>query len=110
GTQQLRQAERVTAVGLHLVAWALWDQRKGYYHAFESKIPDLSVQPVARRPCLVAERQPLVFGGKLPNELRRCARCVLISPRNRTSPPRPASAIATAFVNFDVSRPTKASL
>jgi hypothetical protein len=28
GTQQLREVERVTAVGLDLVAWSLWDQRK----------------------------------------------------------------------------------
>src|SRR6516164_11186695 len=33
-----------------------------------------------------------------------------ISPRNRTSPARPASAIATALRNFDVSKATKASI
>jgi hypothetical protein len=33
-----------------------------------------------------------------------------ISPRNLTSPDRPASAIATALLNFDVSKATKASL
>ena len=80
GTQQLCQAERVTPVGLHLVAWPLWNQRRRHHHAREAKLLDLSLQPVAGRSCLVAERQPLVLGGKLANELRRCGRCVLDLP------------------------------
>ena len=81
GTQQLCQAERVTPVGLHLVAWSLWNQRRRHHHAFEAQPLDLPVQSVAGRPCLVAERQPLVLAGKLPNELRRCGRRVLDLPK-----------------------------
>src|SRR6266436_2866266 len=81
GTQQLCQAERVTPVGLHLVAWPLWNQRGRYHYAFEAEVLDLPVQPVAGRPSLVAERQPLVLDGKLPNQLRRCGRRVLDLPK-----------------------------
>src|SRR5260221_2983234 len=88
GTQQLGEAERIAPIGLHLVAWPLWNQRGRHHHAFEAKSLDLPVQPVAGRPCLVAERQPLVFGGKLPNQLRRCGRRVLDLPKepNFTTP------------------------
>jgi len=47
------------------------------HHAFEAKALDLTVHPVSGRPCLVAERQPLVFGGELAHQLRRRRRRVL---------------------------------
>lgn len=81
GTQQLRQAERIAPVGLHLVAPPLWNQRGRHHHTFEAKTVDLPVQSVAGRPGLVAERQPLILGGQLAHELRRCSRRVLDLPK-----------------------------
>ena len=89
GTQQLRQAERIAPVGLHLVASPLWNERRRDHCAFKAEAPDLPVQSVAGRSGLVAERQPLVLGGQLAHELRRRSRCVVNLPKepNLATPP-----------------------
>jgi hypothetical protein len=77
GTQQLRQADRVAPVGLHMIAWPPRDQRRRDHHAFETEPLDLPVQPVSGRPRLVTERQPPIFGGELTHQLRRRRRRIL---------------------------------
>src|SRR5207253_8671877 len=47
------------------------------HNTLGTKILDLPVEPVAGRPRLIAERQPLVFGGKLLHQLGRCSPGVL---------------------------------
>ena len=87
-TQQLCQAERIAPVGLHLVARSLGNERRRHHDAFVAQLRDLPLQPVAGRPGLVTERQPLVLGAQLANELRSCRRCVLDLPKepNFTAP------------------------
>jgi hypothetical protein len=88
GAQQPCQAERIAPVCLHSVACSLRNERRRHHQAFEAKPLDLPLQLVAGRPRLVAERQPLVLGGKLANQLVRCGRCVLDLPKesNLTTP------------------------
>src|SRR5260221_8320026 len=81
GTQQLGEAERIAPVGLHLVAWPLWNERGRHHHAFEAEVLDLPVQSVAGRPSLITERQPLVLGGQLAHQFRRCGWWVLNLPK-----------------------------
>src|SRR5258707_6941509 len=68
------------------------------------------MEPVSRRPRLVAKRQLTVFGRKFGDELaRRRFRGVDLA-KIANVPSRPSSATATALRNFDVSIPTKARL
>jgi len=71
GAQQLDQAKRVAPVGLHPIARLLRNERRRNHNAMVTEALDLPVEPVSGRPRLVAERQPLVLGGKLPHKLRR---------------------------------------
>src|SRR4029079_12226263 len=69
GAQLLRQTERVAPVGLHPVARLLWDQRRRNHNALMTQALDLPIEPIPSRTRLVAERQPLISGGKLLHQL-----------------------------------------
>jgi hypothetical protein len=71
GTQQLDQAEGVAPIGLHAITGLAWNERRRNHNALVAKTLDLPVEPIARRPGLVAECQLLVLGGKLAHQLRR---------------------------------------
>ena len=88
GAQELRQADGIASVGLHAIAWFLWDQRWRNYNALVPEHFDLPMQLVTRGPGLVAERDPLVFGRKLANQLgrRRSATLELAEKTNLTRP------------------------
>jgi hypothetical protein len=73
GAQQLDQAQSVAPVSFHPIARTLRDQRRRNHNALVTEALDLAVEAIAGRPRLVAERQPLVFGGKLPHNLCRCS-------------------------------------
>src|SRR4029078_1731706 len=69
GAQLLRQTERVAPVGLHPVARLLLDQRRRKHNALMTQALDLPIEPIPSRTRLVAERQPLISGGKLLHQL-----------------------------------------
>src|ERR1700731_323822 len=90
GPMQPRQRHRIAPVGLDPLSWPLRDQRRSDHQAGVPASPD---RPASLR----------ISRSTVPGELD-------ISPRKRTSPPRPPSAIATACFIFDTSNATKASL
>jgi hypothetical protein len=71
GAQLLGEAYRIASVRLHPIARFLRDERGGRHDAVVTKLPDQPMEPVSRRPRLVAKRQLTVFGRKLGNELAR---------------------------------------
>src|SRR6478736_7858201 len=77
GTQQLRQVDGITSVGLHSIAPLLRDQRWRNHNALMAECFDLSMELVTRGTCLVAECDPLVFGFELTNQLGRRRGAVL---------------------------------
>jgi len=85
GTEQPRQLDRVPAVRLHAVSGPTRDQRRGDHRAGVTKFLYLALQPVTCRTSLVTEVQPW----------------------DPTSPLRPSSATATAWLSFDTSHPIK---
>src|SRR5215217_4896575 len=93
---QPRQRDRVPPVRLDPLARPLRDQSRRNHHAVVAKIPDLPAQPV---PLGGASKQTCRRSYRLPSFLivrSIAAGLFSISPRNRTSPVRPPSAIATA--------------
>lgn len=91
--QLLDQTERIAPVSLHSLAGLLRNERRRHHHAFVPKPLDLPVEPVAGRPRLVAERQTLVLGRKLPHKLARRR------PRVVDLAEKPYLARSTAFRN-----------
>src|SRR5262249_52481055 len=77
---KLGQTERVAPVGLHPIARLPRDQRGRHHHALMTEACDLPVKPISGRPRLVAERQPPMLAGKLPDQLRRHRTGVLEFP------------------------------
>src|SRR5215204_974899 len=106
---QPRQRDRVPPVRLDPLARPLRDQSRRNHHAVVAKIPDLPAQPV---PLGRASKQTCRRSYRLPSLLivrSIAADLFSISPRNRTSPVRPPSAIATACFILARSNATKAS-
>src|SRR5712691_2070056 len=71
GAQYLGQAYRIASVRLHPIARFLRDERGCRHDAVVAKLPDQPIEPVSRRPRLVAKRQLTVFGRKFGDELAR---------------------------------------
>ena len=75
-------------VGLHPIARLLWDQRWCHHEALVPERFDVPLQLVTGRTGLVAERDPLVVGLELVNQLGDRRRCYCRSPReNEPHPP-----------------------
>jgi hypothetical protein len=107
GPMELRQRDRVAPIGLVALARPLRDQGRGDHQAIMSERPTLAIKPVSRRPGLEADMQPVVSLGRRLI-VRSIGRGLFsTSPRNRTSPARPASAIATACYFSATSKATK---
>ena len=79
GTQQLRQVLGVAPVGLDAIAGLGRDQRWRHHDALVPEALDQTVEAVARRARLVAQRQPAILGAELGNQLaaRRAGRVEL---------------------------------
>ena len=60
-----RQIERIAPVGLHPIARLLRNERRRHHNAVVAKPLDQTIQAVAGRPGLVAQRQLGVLAGKL---------------------------------------------
>ena len=69
--QQLGQVERVAPIGLHPIARLLRDQRWRHHHTLVAEGLDQPMQPIARRPRLIAERQSPMLRCKLLHQLAR---------------------------------------
>ena len=69
--QQPRQPFPIAPVGLHPVARLGWYKRRGHHDARVTQARDQTVQPIARRPGLVAERQLPVLASQPGNQLAR---------------------------------------
>jgi hypothetical protein len=107
--QQPGQSEGIPAVCLQPITGLPWDQRWGDHHAFMAKRSDQPIETVAGRAGLVAEMDSIEPGGDPLSITRRMlVSDASTSPKKRTSPSRPASAIA--FFSFATSIPTNASL
>src|SRR5712675_1611427 len=67
----LARPYRIASVRLHPIARFLRDQRGRRHDAVVAKLPDQPIEPVSRRPRLVAKCQLTVFGRKFGDELAR---------------------------------------
>jgi hypothetical protein len=109
GPMQSRQRDRVAPVRLDALARPFWDQAGATTMQSVAEGVNLAVKPVSRRPGFKADVQTVVpVRQSLDRPLDR-KRTVSTSPRNRTSPVRPPSAIATACFFFATSNATKDS-
>ena len=110
GPMQPRQRNRISPVRFDPLARPFRDQSQGDHHAFVAERLDLPIKPVSRRPgfkkiCSRSYRPAnLLIVRSIDNGL------FSTSPRNRTSPVRPPSAIAIACFDLATSKATKASL
>jgi hypothetical protein len=102
--------DRIAPIGLYPPTWSLRDQSRGDHHAVVAEFTDLAIQPAGGWAGLVANAQLTISVGQLPDHPRDRCRLVSISPTNRTSPPRPLSAKATACFIFATSKLTNAPL
>ena len=105
---QPRQRHRVAPVRLDPLARPFRDQRRSDHQAIVAERLHLAIKPVSRRPGFEADMQQVV---PVRQSLDRLLEGLFsTSPRNRTSPCRPPSAIATACFFLATSKETKASL
>ena len=110
GPVQSRQRDRVASIRLDPLARPLRNQGRRDPYAVVAERLDLPREPVSRRPCFEADVQPVIsVRQSLDRPLDR-SELFSTSPRNRTSPVRPPSAIATACFFLATSKATKASL
>ena len=108
GSVQTRQRDRIAPVRLDPLARSFRDQRRSDHQAIVAERPYLAIKPVSRRPGFEADMQQVV---PVRQSLDRLLEGLFsTSPRNRTSPCRPPSAIATACFFLATSKETKASL
>src|SRR5215831_7269138 len=110
GAQQLGETDRVAPVRLYPVTGFLRRKRRSHHETLMAETLNQPVEPISRRPCLIAECQMAVFLCKLGHEFsdRRL--------RGRELPKKPYLATTATFrdrhsiAHFDVSIPTMASL
>ena len=69
--QRPSQIEGIATVSLDPLAGLLWDQARGHHHTRRAKASQMSVQAIATRTRLVAERQPRCWSQPL-DKLNHC--------------------------------------
>ena len=91
---QPRQRNRISPVRFDPLARPFRDQSRRDHHAFVAERLDLPIKPVSRRPGFKTNMQPIVSAGQSLDQFARIGNGLFsTSPRNRTSPRPPPSAI-----------------
>jgi len=94
--QQAGQLKSIPPIRLDPIARPPRDQRRRNNTAFMTQLDDLPMQPIAGRPSLITEMKlGMPFRQLGDHPTHRCRVGVNLA-KNRTSPSRPLSAIATA--------------
>ncbi len=71
------QGDGIPAIDLDALARPLRDQRRSDDGAVVPEGRDLPLQPIAGRPSLVAEQQPVVLAGELGGQAANGLRCMV---------------------------------
>lgn len=104
--KQPGQRQCISAIRLYPVARPSRYQRRRYHGSFVAKQMDQAIETITGRACLVAEMDTIKPGGDpLDNAVHARIRRINL-PEEANLSPRPASAIAMAFLSFAKSIPT----